>query len=94
MDHPLDDREKALAGAVSAEPPASIRRFQHIEGFQDGTQWIEITPEGSFIVYPGGRQRAPSYTLDACVEKVARGIWKELAALRAESRETPDAGEK
>ena len=55
-----------------------VRRFRHVDGFQDGTKYIEINGDKSFIVGTVATEASDIFPLDKCLSFVARGDWREL----------------
>lgn len=70
------------------------RYFCNVNGFQDGTKFMRVDPDGRvFGVAQDGREWvAWSYPIDSILEKVTAGIWEELPAPAAAlvERATPE----
>ena len=57
-----------------------IRRFRHVDGFLDGTRYIEINSRGTFAKSRDVKRmkRLHTYELHNCLGYVAGGTWEEL----------------
>lgn len=63
----------------------TVRRFRHIEGFGDNTDYLELTrkPHGKYVsvcVLHDGSRAEPSFAYDIkyCEKTVREGVWVEL----------------
>lgn len=55
------------------------RKFVHVNGFKDGTKYIEVLPNGDgFAICEDGTKRSSWAGLDRCLDLVKQGIYEEL----------------
>lgn len=70
----------------ASRPKPAIRRFRHIGGFGDRTNYLEWDGKRMWIVYRNYRRRAnhvtKHYPLSYCLRKVDENEWIELSLKR------------
>lgn len=56
------------------------RKFRHVNGFGDGTDYLEVTEDGKVAIHNsyGLSTEDSVYTLEDCLKFVLEGKWEEL----------------
>jgi hypothetical protein len=73
----LEEQVKQLTSSSNKKKDVP-RRFVPVNGFNDGTKWIE---PGVLVFKNGTRISYDCYNLDFCLKLVQKGLWKELPPL-------------
>ena len=58
---------------------STTRYFTHVDGFCDGTAYIEVGDFGTRLVGESGAREDSTWTLDECMENCRAGVWRELS---------------
>lgn len=56
----------------------TLRRFTHVNGFGDHTDYVEVSDDGTWLVFRDGTREKSNFTLRECLKWVERGKWKEI----------------
>lgn len=56
----------------------TLRRFTHVNGFGDHTDYVEVSDDGTWLVFRDGTREKSNFTLRDCLKWVERGKWKEI----------------
>ncbi len=71
----------ALETLADKEKPAGVvRRFRNVGGFDDGTKWLEFSPDGKVNGFYSGKNHdfTGCYELKTALRYVREGHWEEI----------------
>jgi hypothetical protein len=70
-----------LEGVPDVAVQRVVRRFRHIQGFSDSTDYIEVNDSGTYIVKTNGKRNKAvgCYSVKTCESFCRDGLWVEIA---------------